>query len=174
MLYLLATGHAVLRPIDPEDGPVVVGCPDRRMKKDMLVFGGSSAFTFGWYWFVAVQLVGDSTLADVFQTYGVLQLILSAFQLVSYLIQLRKSTAKVVYIKSHLEGCGFTTAWSMIWPLFWIQKIPFMKWVVRVRDIATVVEFIASFPAMIIICVLTMAFYGKVTVPMITHIDHND
>lgn len=169
VLQLLASGHAVLHPID--EGSGLAGCPDRRVTKDILVFGGSSAFTFGLQYYLLGMLF-EGTLGELFAVYAQFQLILSAIQTITYLLQVPRSELSSIRLKAHLQGCGWTTAWSPLWPLYWLGKIPGLGWLREIRDLLTIADYLVSLPATLMISVLTRLLFGKWTVPVVSSVDH--
>lgn len=172
VLILMITGHAKLQARDPGSGHA--GCPDWRVTKDVLVFGGASAYTFGWYWFLASWWLGETNpLSKYVFVYGILQLVLSAVQTLTLFVQILLIKDKVIPLKSHLEGCGYTTAWGPFWALYWLGKFSWFKGItVFLRDLITRVDYVASLPMTLLFSGLAKVLLGKSLIPVIRHVDH--
>lgn len=171
--YLLISGHAS---IGRNGDSKTSCCGDKRVKRGVTVFGGSSAFTFGIHWGLLAYLIGlDTRPGMLFASYGLLQFILSCIQTVTYLSQLaryRKANIRVEPLKAHLEGCGFTTAWSPLWPLFWLSKVPALKGLVVVRDAMTILDWLVSLPFVgFVLNPFALIVGKKIIKPEISHVD---
>ena len=164
---LLSSGHAKMHPIDPGSG--YAGCPDERVIKDILVFGGSSAYTFGWPYFLAAWYFGDPW--GILRVYGITQLVLSGIQTLTLLAQVSKSHLKTFPLKAHFD-CGYDAAWNVIWPVFWFQRVRWLGWLGAIRVVFTLIDYIASLPATIVISLISKALFGKWIQPVITKLDY--
>jgi hypothetical protein len=153
-------------------GVKVCGCPDKRVNKSVLVFGGSAGYTFGWYYFVLADLAGKE-MGQLFLVYGCMQFALSCLQSLTLFPQLLGQSRGTLQLKAHLQGCGYTTAWSVFWPLFWLQKIPFLSWVVLLRDLLTIVDYLASLIPVIVLSVIFGLLTGRWIIPTISSVDRS-
>ncbi len=167
IMWLLIKGHANHLPLG-ETGHA--GCPDRRVRKCVVVLGGSAGFTFGLQYFLLAGLASNHGHA-LFLTYGKLQAFLSVFNTVVYFVQLRKTALSVVPLKAHMQGCGFTTAWSPLWPAYWLGQVPGLKWLHWLRDGLTLLDYLSSFFPLMLISLFTKCLFGKWTMPTIAHVD---
>jgi len=171
--YLLISGHASMG----RNGDSKTSCcGDNRVKRGVTGFGGSSAFTIGIHWGLLAYLIGlDTRLGMLFASYALLQFIVSCIQTVTYLFQLakyRKANIRIEPLKAHLEGCGFTTAWSLMWPLFWLSKIPKFRGLVLLRDLFTIFDLMVSLPFVIFVLnPLSLIVGKKIVKPGISHVD---
>lgn len=169
LMWLLISGHANgFRQGDAG----CTGCPDRRVKKAVLSFGGSAGLTFGWHYVVVAYMLPPGHVQNFFWAYGQLHFWLSAFNAVSLLAQLRAAPVGVVPVKAHLQGCGFTTAWSPLWPLFWLGKIYPSKKILVVRDLITRFDWVVSLPAMAALSVIARVYMRRWLKPVIAPVDH--
>ena len=168
LMWLLITGHANgLR--SGEAG--CTGCPDRRVKKAALSFGGSAGLTFGWHYLIVAYMLLPGHLRNFFLAYGYLQFWLSTFNALSLLAQIRFVPVGVVHVKAHLQGCGFTTAWSPFWPLFWLGKVFPNKTILWLRDIITKVDWLVSLPAIGVLSILTYLLASRLLKPVVSPVD---
>lgn len=176
-MYLILKKQAVLGHVNPGTGDA--GCYDGRVYTDVEVFGGAAGFTFGIHYFVASFIslsLGNDLLSEFLGAYGMLNLILSVAQVPLYLVQAGKTPTFSGMLKAHLDGCGWTTACSIFWPLFWLPKIPmigrYLKWTVLLRDLITIIDFAVSwFPIKVILNPITRKRFNKPTIPTIQHVD---
>jgi hypothetical protein len=177
ILYLVLKRQAVFTPVNPGTGDS--GCFDARVYTDINVFGGAAGFTFGWHYFLAAWMAwyfDYEQLSELFRTYGLLNLILSTIQVKLYFMQAGKTPTFNGLLKAHLDGCGWTTALSVLWPLFWLPRIFiigwFFGWTILLRDLITVIDFSASWlPIKLVLSPITKLRYGKPTRPVIRRVD---
>lgn len=149
-----------------------VGCGDGRVYKQYVVFGGASAFSFGLLYTVLSRIT-TGAWSEFFRAYALFQILLSIGQFVWFMVQVQnKRPTWIVGLKSHLNQCGFTTGWSPFWPIFFLSNVRFLKPVVAtLRDALTVINWVESLPAMIIITLLTKLLVGQWTVSSIGPVD---
>jgi hypothetical protein len=167
LTYLLKIGKAGFSPV----GEVcAAGCVDRRVLKKIPLFGGAAGFTFGWYYFIFGAL-STGALHELFTTYALVRFIFSVVNTVMLLAQLPELTKGDLYVKAHLQGCGFTSAWSVFWPLYWLGKLPHLGWLERVRDGLTALDFAASVPSIWLLSLFTRLRFGVRLVPRLTSVD---
>ncbi len=173
LAYLLITKHAHLIPMGSFEW---IECGDvRESLRGGTIFGGASAFDFG----LPEGLVGmfipmPYWLAILFIGYANMKFWASVIQTVNFIAQSAKASvgkSENFHLKSHLDGCTYTTVLSPLWILFWIQKIPKMGWVVVIRDVITAIDFVFSIPGIALLNVWTLVVRHKFTVPTIGHVD---
>lgn len=186
MVTLLKTRHALLHPIgETEDG----GCPDARVWKLLLHFGGAAGLTFGWHYWLLGFFIAEPW-RSLLWTYAGLHLILSAFQSLSLYGQVwywqRKGALKeTITLKAHWgdrfgrRGCGFTTGASPFWWLYWLALTskPHTLWgnIVGIpRDIITLIDFLASLPVVVVLSILTRLTLGVWIRPTLRGVDRGD
>lgn len=188
LVTLLRTGHALLHPIgETEDG----GCPDARVWKLLLHFGGAAGLTFGWHYRLAAGLVSEPWLKAALLTYADLHFAGSLVQFLAYLLQAAvlkrqgKLTKKVSQLKAHWgdkygrRGCGFTTGMSPFWWLYWLalSTKPKTLWgnIIGIpRDIITLIDYLASLPAAIVLSLITRFTVGVWIRPTLRGVDRGD
>jgi hypothetical protein len=159
MGFVVKKKHAKIEPI--HSGSCHVGCPDIRVIKDGFVFGGAAAFTLGLGYFLLFLMFRLPILGY----YGVFQFCLTLIQIVTLFLQIphlvEQNELPYILIKAHLQGCGYTTAWSILWPIYWLQKIPGLSGLVVVRDILTRIDYMSSLPILLLISIMVKLIYGK-------------
>lgn len=171
LVVLLVTNHATVFPMGMSPA---TKCGDKREStRGSTIFGGASAFDFGLaYGLAGMFLPLPGWLAAICIGYANMRFFASLLQTVNFMYQSAKSVGEGnVTLKSHWKGCGYTTAASPLWIIFWIQKIPGMGWVVIIRDIITTVDFVFSLPAMLVFNVWTLATRRRWTIPQIGPVD---
>jgi hypothetical protein len=172
--YLLITNHASLSPMGTSP---TTKCGDKReTTRGSTIFGGASAFDFGLaYGLAGIFLPLPYWLAVLLIGYANMRFWASIIQTLNFAIQSAKAELgqydKEFYIKAHLDGCGYTTAASPLWILFWIQKIPGFGWVVAIRDVITAIDFVFSLPGIGLLNVWTLLIRRRRTIPMLAHVD---
>jgi hypothetical protein len=126
-----------------------------------LAYGLAGIFLPLPYW-LAVLLIG----------YANMKFWASVIQTLNFMWQSAAATGDGnVTLKSHWNGCGYTTAASPFWFLFWIQKIPGFGWVVAIRDVITAIDFVFSLPGIGLLNVWTLLIRRRRTIPMLAHVD---
>ena len=182
LVWLVVTGHAKFSGVGRAEH---AGCVDKRVQKKIFVLGGSAGFTFGLQWtFLAGCLLNPALMKFIEQygfscqrwvgfckTFAYVQVALSGANTLLYLAQISRIPRGHFPFKAHLQGCGFTTAWSPFWPLFWISKLPLFSWLGFPRDFLTVVNYFFSLPATIALLLLTGVCTGRWGIPVIKSVD---
>jgi hypothetical protein len=175
LAILVLTGHAKL-------GPLGAGrdcrCGDiDEPGRQLLVFGGAAAFDYGlMFWLIGyISLnVGLVMFAYFMLGYAVLRTVTSVLQTLSFFAQTAKAPGTGPFtLKAHLDGCGYTTAISPLWFLYWFQKIPALAWLVYVRDYAiTCVDVFFSIPGLVVLNIWTLIVRHVFTIPKIGHVEN--
>ncbi len=170
LMWLLINGHAN----GFKQGEAgCTGCPDRRVRKAALSFGGSAGLTFGWHYFAVAYILQPGHTQNFCLAYAKLHFWLSAFNALSLLVQMKVVPEGVVPVKAHLQGCGFTTAWSPLWPLFWLGKIFPSQNIIVIRDLVTRVDWVVSLPAMGLLSISVRICARRWLKPVIAPVDHS-
>lgn len=165
LAILLATRNAQL-------GPIAQGryacCGDRRETsiRQLTVFGGASAFDWGlMYWLLG--LIAPQPLAALFLGYALMRFIASFVQSISFLAQAFSAPGKGNFtLKSHFDGCGYTTAANPLWSLFWLAKIPTLAPAVnRIRDAITAIDWFFSLPGIMLLNFFTLLIKRSAVLP---------
>lgn len=184
---LLRTGHAKRHAKGA--GSQDAGCWDERVHKLIAVLGGAASFSFGWPYF-ALVLYGRLPIwiESLFLAYGTFQFVLSCGQTVILLADTARKKANGEFktqlprLRAHWgrrfgkRGCGSTTARSPLWFLYWLA-IPFSrdsltgKIIGVIRDAITLVDFLVSLPAILIIDFITLIVSQVAWFPTIEAVD---
>lgn len=181
---LKRTGHAKWESVGKTQDS---GCPDRRVEKLISTLGGAASFSFGWPYFV-LSFVNIGWLTDLALAYGIFQFVSSAIQSIKFIREtVRKQKTGELNkgrhcLMAHIgkrfdkPGCGSATGKSPFWFLYWLA-IPFsadsmmgeiIGWF---RDGITLIEFLASLPAILIISAITWILARVFWVPKLTGVD---
>ncbi len=184
---LLRTGHAKRHAKGA--GSQDAGCWDERVHKLIAVLGGAASFSFGWPYF-ALVLYGHLPIwiESLFLAYGTFQFVLSCVQTIILLVDTVRKKARGEFktqlprLKAHWgrkfgkRGCGSTTARSPFWFLYW-ASIPFSadslagKIIGVMRDAVTLVDFLASLPAVLVIDFIALIVAQVAWLPTIEDVD---
>ena len=187
MVVLLKTDHARLQSIGETSD---TGCPDTRIEKLILVFGGSAGLTFGGHYWLLGTLVGQPWQA-LFLVYAALHLALSGFQTAALLGQVflwkkqGELTGRIAWLKAHWgdrfgrRGCGYTTSASPFWWLYWLALTTRPRTIRGnivgvLRDSLTLVDFVASLPATLTLSLIIRAAAGIWIIPTLRGVDRGD
>lgn len=172
LAILVLTGHAKL-------GPLGEGrdcrCGDiNEPGREFLVFGGAAAFDWGiMYWFFGFVSLGIIPwLGEFFLGYAVLRTLTTVIQTLLFFVQSAKAPGTGPFtLKAHLDGCGYTTAISPFWWLYWLQKIPGWEAVVNLRDQITRIDCFFSLPGIAVLNIWTLAIKKVATKPTLGHVE---
>lgn len=181
---LLKTKHASLGKNGQTND---IGCGDKRVYRDFVIFGGPAGLTFGLpYFFVYGFLPTGGIVFEIFKAYWAgfiyVQFALSIIQtaiLLLYCLFGKRPDDSWRLFKSHLKGCGYISAVS---PVGWIayaiqQKLPneltFLMW--RLRDIETLLAFASNLlsGATLVICLVATMIHMRLIIPWISWIDED-
>ncbi len=167
LFLLLGTSAAYTIPFGL--GPVAC-CGDARENSIRLftVFGGSAAFDWGLpYWLLAT--LSSGWLAQFALAYAWMRFWASFIQTLLFLIQsLRVNDDRPFTLKAHLNGCGYTTAASPFWPLYWLSYISFIRRPVSaLRDLLTRIDWVFSLPGILLLNAFTLLFKHRRVLPLI-------
>lgn len=177
LMYLVATGHAKPGPKRYKACPDRITCWDERFWKAAGLLGGSVALTFGLGWYISGLLVPAGWVRDLLFSFAKLGFLLSLVSEALLVVVLRTAPDKrfVYWVSPHLKGCGYDTAISPLWPLFWLQQIvkrlangeksDVVDSIVIFRDIVTLVMWVISIPFVIASNIVTLPFAGKLVLP---------
>lgn len=187
VFMLMMTGHAVRGAKGAESQDA--GCWDERVHKLIAVLGGAASFSFGWPYFAVSLIPGlPGWFGNLVLAYGSLQFVLSCIQTAILLVDTVRKKGKREFktqlprLKAHWgrkfgkRGCGSSTARSPLWFLYW-ASIPFSadsvtgKIIGVIRDAITLVDFLTSLPAILVIDVITLIVAQVAWFPTIESVD---
>ena len=167
LFLLLGTRGAFASPIAA--GPLAC-CGDARENsiRQITIFGGSAAFDFGLlYWLIAALTQG--WLAQLALAYAWMRLLASILQTLLFLAQaLRVKASEPYTLKAHLNGCGYTTVASPLWPLYWLGYISLLKRpILALRDLITRLDWLLSLPGIALLNLFTLPLKRQPVIPAI-------
>jgi len=161
LIYLLRSGKAQLAPLG--QGPIAC-CGDNRENaiRESTVFGGASAFDWGLiYWLIA--LISTGLIRDLALGYALMRTIATGIQTIAFINQARQiKGSQTITLKAHLEGCGYTSAASPFWWLYWLGKISALKpAIIILRDGITRIDYLFSIPGTRFLSFLSFLLTGN-------------
>jgi len=143
-------------------------CGDARENsvRQFTVFGGSAAFDWGLlYWLIAA--LSSGWLHQLALAYAWMRLWASLIQTLLFLIQAQHvKEPSPVTLKAHLNGCGYTTAASPLWPLYWLSLVSFLRPPINAfRDLLTRIDLVFSLPGILLLNIFTLPLMRKAVRP---------
>jgi hypothetical protein len=174
LIYLLAKEKAELSPFGKGR---VACCGDVRENpiREMTIFGGASAFDWGiLYWLIGA--VSEGLIRDIALGYALMRSLASLTQSVNFAWQARQTEGRNnVELKAHLDGCGYTTAASPFWWLYWLSKLPLVKkTIIPIRDFITRVDYFFSMPGIGLLNLISWLMTRRKVLPRIGRTAVND
>lgn len=175
ILWLFRTRHVSF---EASASDHVIGCGDGRVWKKLVIFGGSASFSFGFEYFVLGLLFETlglpilATLAFAAATLRFLLSMLNTLLFFVYLLIYRETFRHNISVRSHLQGCGWITASGLLFWTYWLQKITFFSWLVKIRDVETVVCFACSLPWFVVLNTMSLFIVRRFTIPSIRSVDN--
>jgi hypothetical protein len=166
LVRLLRAGSASAKPFGQG---TVACCGDARENniRQFTVFGGAAAFDFGLLYFLIANF-SQGWFAEITIAYAWMRFGASIIQTALFYWQaLQVKSKDSIVLKAHLDGCGYTTAASPLWPLYWLGKISFLKRpIIAIRDLITRIDYLFSFPGIMLLNAITL-FSGRRVRPLI-------
>jgi hypothetical protein len=166
LLLLLRNKSAFASPISQG---TVACCGDARENniRQFTVFGGSAAFDFGLLYFFVASF-SQGWFAQIILAYAWMRFGASIIQTALFYWQaLQVKSKDSIVLKAHLDGCGYTTAASPLWPLYWLGKISVLKHpIIAMRDLITRIDYLFSIPGIMLLNAITL-FSGRRVRPQI-------